>query len=273
MTFESLVQLDPAIWPLAIMAFLRIVTVFFMLPILGENVVPPQLRIAVSLVMALCLWPVIEGPIRQSGNVLQWSPLALALATFREVVYGLSIAFAARVILFAAEMGANLVGVNMGFGAASIFSVATNREENAFAAYQGWLALILILGLNIHHIFIEGLANSFKTIPIGPVADGTTLVRSASTIVTSAFLLGIKLAAPLIVIQLLLNVTLGCLTRAVPQLNVFVLSFPISFLVSMIVIFVGAGMYIRYMSHQGMNIEVGSFNMMQKVFSDGKGDP
>jgi flagellar biosynthetic protein FliR len=273
MTLESLVQLDPSLWPLAIMAFLRIATVFFMLPILGENVVPPQLRIAISLVMALCLWPVIEAPIRQTGNVLQWSPIALAIATFREVVYGLAIAFSARLIIFAAEIGASLVGINMGFSTATIFSVASNREESPFAAYQGWIAIVLILGLNIHHVFIEGLATSFKTIPIGPIADGATLARSAATVVTSAFLLGIKLAAPLIVIQLLVNVTLGCLTRAVPQLNVFVLSFPLSFLVSMIVLFVGAGMYIRYMAGQGMGAEVGAFNMMQKVFSDGKGAP
>ncbi len=271
MTFESLIQLDPALWPLAIMAFLRIVTVFLFLPILGENLVPPQLRIALALVLTFCLWPVIEGPIRQTGNVLQWSPITLAIATFREIVYGFSVAFAARLVIFAAEIGAQIVGANMGFGTASVFSIAANREESPFTAYQGWIAIILILVLNIHHVFIEGLANSFKFIPIGPIADGATLARVASGVVTSAFLLGVKLTAPLLVVQLLINIALGCLARAVPQLNVFVLSFPLSFLLSMIVLFVGAGMYIRYMSYQGMQSEVGAYNMMQKVFYDGKG--
>jgi flagellar biosynthetic protein FliR len=273
MSFETLVQLDPAIWPLAIMAFLRVVTLFFMLPILGENVMPPQLRIAVAIVITFCLWPAIEAPIRQSGQVLQWSPVTLALATFREVVYGFAVAFSARLIIFAAEIGANMVGANMGFGTASIFSVAAGREENAFAAYQGWIALVLILGLNIHHVFIEGIGTSFRTIPIGPIADATTLARNAAAVTTSAFVLGIKLAAPLLIIQFLINITLGCLTRAVPQLNVFVLSFPLSFLLSMVVLFFGAGMYVRYMSFQGMQAEVTSFATMQKVFADGKGGP
>jgi flagellar biosynthetic protein FliR len=221
--------------------------------------------------VTLCIWPAIEAPIRQTGNLLQWSPLTLAIATFREVLYGFGIAFSARMVIFAAEIGANTVGSNMGFGTASVFSIATNREESPFAAYQGWLALILILVLNVHHVFLEGLANSFHTIPIGPVADGAHLAQVAAGIVTSCFVLGIKLAAPLIIVQLLVNVALGCLARAVPQLNVFVLSFPLSFLLSMIVLFTGAGVYIRYLSGPGMQKEVAGYAAMQKVFSDGRG--
>ena len=268
MNFESMVQLDPRIWPLAVMAFLRVATVFFLLPIFGENAVPRQLRIAIALMVTLCIWPSIEEPIRQTENLMQWSPVTLAIATFREVLYGFGVAFSARMVMYAAEIGANVVGANMGFGTASVFSVATNREETPFAAYQGWIALILILVLNVHHVFLEGLANSFRTIPIGPVASGSALVQVAGAIVTSCFVLGIKLAAPLIIIQLLVNVALGCLARAVPQLNVFVLSFPLSFLLSMIVIFTGAGVYIRYLSGPVMQREVAGYSAMQKVFSD-----
>jgi flagellar biosynthetic protein FliR len=270
MSFEELVQLDPKIWPLAVMMFLRIATIFFLFPIFGENTVPRQLRIALALVLAICLWPAVQTEIRAAGGTLQWSPLALLIATFREVTYGFAVAFAARVLLHAVSIAAQLVGVNMGFQTATLFSNFTGHQESAFSVLQGWVAVMLILGLNVHHMFLEGLADSFRAVPIAPIAGSQEIARVATTIVTSSFILGLKLAAPLLVIQILLNAALGCLTRAVPQLNVFVLSFPISFLVGMIVLFFGAGMYVRYMAHQGMGVEAASFEHMQKVFRDNR---
>jgi flagellar biosynthetic protein FliR len=270
MSFEDLIQLDPKIWPLAVMMFLRIVTIFFLFPIFGETAVPRQLRVAVSLVLSICIWPAVESEIRAAGNTLQWSPLTLLIATFREVTYGFAVAFAARMLLHAVSIAAQLVGVNMGFQTATLFSNFTGHQESAFSVLQGWLAVMLILGLNVHHMFLQGLADSFRTVPIAPIASPDEIARIATSIVTSSFILGLKLAAPLLVIQILLNAALGCLTRAVPQLNVFVLSFPISFLVGMIVLFFGAGMYVRYISHQGMALEAASFEHMQKVFRENR---
>ncbi|NBO37479.1 type III secretion protein [bacterium] len=266
MNFESLFQLDPQVWPFAVMMFLRIVSILFFMPIFGENTIPGRVRLLLGLTMSLCIWPLVEGHIHASPGFLQWSPLTLAIATLREVFFGFSVGFAAKTLIFAASIGSHIVGVNMGFQTATLFSPQLGNQESAFSSLKIWLVTILILVFNIHHVFIQGIVSSFTTIPLAAEADAKVLLNVIMQTITSSFAIGIRIAGPLLLIQTATTIALGLLNRALPQLNAFVISFPVSFLLSMIVLFFSTAAFVRLMGQQGGLQEVAAFARVQKAF-------
>lgn len=267
MNLESLIQLDPKVWPFAVMMFLRIVSVLFFMPIFGDSTIPGRLRLLLALAMSVCIWPIVEGKIHAAPGFIQWSPLALGLATLREVFFGFSVGFAAKTLIFAASIASHMVGVNMGFQTATLFTPQTGTQESAFSSLKIWLVTILILTFNIHHIFIQGIVNSFTNIPIAAEPNPSVLMAVIMQTITSSFEIGLRIAGPLLLIQTLTTLALGLLNRALPQLNAFIISFPVSFILSMIVLFFSTSAFVRLIGQHGSLIEVAAFNRVQKAFA------
>jgi len=266
MNFESLFQLDPQVWPFAVMMFLRIVSVLFFMPIFGDTTVPARIRLLLALTISICVWPVVEGNIRAVPGFIQWSPLTLGLATIREVFFGFAVGFAAKTLIFAASIASHIVGVNMGFQTATLFTPQTQTQESAFSSFKIWLVTILLLTFNVHHIFIKGIVNSFATIPIAASANPEVLMGVIIQSITASFDIGLRIAGPLLLIQTLTTIALGLLNRALPQLNAFIISFPVSFLLSMVVLFFSASAFVRLIGTQGSMLEVAAFNQVQRAF-------
>lgn len=159
-----------------------------------------------------------------------------------------------------------MVGVNMGFQTATLFTPQTGTQESAFSSLKIWLVTILLLTFNIHHVFIQGIVNSFTNIPLAAQADPNVLMTVIMQTITSSFDIGLRIAGPLLLIQTLTTLALGLLNRALPQLNAFIISFPVSFLLSMIVLFFSSSAFVRLIGQQGSLIEVAAFNRVQKAF-------
>lgn len=266
-SIETLLNLDPRVWPLAAMAFLRILTVFLFLPIFGDTAVPTRLRLVFAIMFTFFLWPVFTDA-RFAPGIDTWSPFSLGLATMREVFFGFATGFAGKILIHAASISSNLVGVNMGFQAASLFSPATGEQESSFATFKAWLVLICLLAMNIHHVFLTALVDSFQSVPLGGAAHDGPIAQAALQVVHASFLLGLRLAAPLLVVQVLVTLALGLLNRALPQLNALVMQFPLSFAVSMIVFFFSLTAFVRVLGGPGLGLGLGAYEGMQDAFQD-----
>lgn len=279
MTIETLLQLDPRIWPIAVLAFMRILSILVWLPIFGDSVVPMRIKIMLAILMTVSLWTVIEkntlaaalNPTGTAQNAIStglysWDFPHLLLLTMREVFFGFALGFAARTIVYGVSISSQLVGLSMGFQSASLFNPMAGHDESAFSAFQSWLLIVIVLALNIHHQFLIGIAKSFIYIPIGPVANDMMISRTAIEVVTTTFEMALRLAAPILVVQSLIAIAMGLMNRAVPQLNIFVMNFPISFLVSMMILFFSAGGFVRFIGSKFAYTEVANFEWMQKAF-------
>lgn len=268
-TLETLVQLDHRVWPVAVLACLRVVTVFLFLPVFGDQAVPARVRIGLAIVFTAVLWPSIGAQVRVEEGLSTWSPLSFGLVTLREVFFGYAAGFAGRLLLYAGSISASLVGANMGFQAMSLFNPASQEQDSSFSSFKGWLVLMCLLGFEVHHMFLRGLAESFATIPIGAAPHGGALAGVALEVVKSCFLLGIRLAAPLLLVQLLVTLALGLLNRALPQLNALVMQFPLSFGVSMIALFFSAAAFVRLLGGYGIGLEQQAHARIGRAFVPG----
>jgi flagellar biosynthesis protein FliR len=269
-TLESLLQLDPHIWPVASMAFLRVLTVFIFLPIFGDAGIPGQLRIVLAVVFTICLWPVISADSLALSKSNNWDLMGVGIATLREVFFGFTTGFAAKMITQAVSISSQLVGTNMGFQSASLFSPTLGTQESGFAVFKGWILVVCLLSFDVHHIFLRGLADSFSLVPFGSSAHEMGIANLAKNTVQASFTLGLRLAAPLLLVQLLVTIMLGLLNRAVPQLNAFIIQFPLSFGVSFVVLFLTAATFVRILGTYGVEQNTSLYLSAQRTFAQQK---
>lgn len=214
----------------SVLVFLRISGLFFALPFFGDKVIPIQSRILASGALALGVYPIV--PSNWSDQV-EFSVLPIFSCMIREIFIGVVIGYLGKLIFEGIVMAASLVSYQMGFGTANLLLPGSDIQVNAFTALHRIIVLLFFLSLSLHYIFINGIVQTFKIIPAGSSILtpelGMTLLRDSSGIFSTA----IQLSAPILIALLFSMSSLGLIARTVPQLNVFTMSFPLSFFIGL----------------------------------------
>lgn len=214
------------LWPLA-----RMLGLIASAPLFGNAGVPVSVKVILGTMLALVIAPAI--PEMPAANPTSMAGL-LILA--QEMLIGLAMGFAMRIVFAAIEMAGEAASLTMGLGFATFFDPLTQGRSGAISQFLALMATMAFLSVNGHLVLIEVLAESFYTMPVSATPLSTNgpleLVRWGGEI----FRAGLQLSLPLIAALLMTNIALGILTRAAPQLNLFGIGFPISLGVGFLVL-------------------------------------
>lgn len=206
------------LWPLT-----RVLAVLAAAPVLGQVRVHSRVRIGLAIGIVLVISPSLP-PMPQ---VAPGSAMGMLILAY-QVIIGLAIGFALRLVFVAVEMAGDLIGLQMGLGFAMFYDPGNVQHTPILGQFLGLLATLIFLSINGHLLIVSALIESFHTLPITlePMPGGFfhTLARHGTII----FAAGLQLALPLIVTMLVVNLALGVLTRAAPQLNIFAVGFPVT---------------------------------------------
>ena len=197
-----------------VLALARVGGLFMVAPILGSRTAPVRVRAAVAFFLATAI-AVDAGPIR------------LFAALSLEVAIGFTVGTVAQFVFGGVQMAGQLAGIQMGVGLSNLIDPQTQEHVTALAQWQNLLALLVFLAVDGHHLLIRAIAESFTLVPIGggfPTTDGLGRVL---VLAGSIFVIALRVAAPIIVMLLLINGAMAVLAKLIPQLNVFVVSFPL----------------------------------------------
>lgn len=206
------------LWPLT-----RILGLIATAPLFGNLAVPARVKIGLGVMLALVIAPTVPA-------LPAMDPMSLAglLILVQQMVIGLAMGFAMRVVLAAVEMAGEITGLTMGFGFATFFDPQTRARSSAISQFLALLTLMIFLALNVHLMLLSTLAQSFVSLPISATPYGTLGFREIANWGGLIFSSGLQLALPIVGVLLITNVSLGVLTRAAPQLNLFGIGFPIT---------------------------------------------
>ena len=199
-------------------------------PVLGHGLVPVRVKAGLAAVLAAALTPVV-APAVEPASV--WS-LAGMLAV--EAASGVAIGMVAQFVLAGVQLGGQLAGIQMGFGIVNLIDPQSHAQVSVIAQWEQLLALLVFLVLDVHHLLLRALLGSFQVAPPGAVMMTGASLRGVVAMASDLFVVGIRVSAPVLVALLLTNGALGVLARTVPQLNVFVIGFPLNVGVGLIVL-------------------------------------
>lgn len=202
------------------------------IPVIIGNQTPIQIKVGLIFTIALLLFPVMEP----SMGSVSLEPITFLLLVIAEVLLGAMIGLVARMVFTAVEYGGTVIGYQMGFAAANIFDPQSERQLALISQFQNVFAILIFLAIDGHHVFFQVAAESYQVLPPGAFNISGEAIPYLLKLSSRIFFLGIQFSAPILAVLLLSGLILGILARVFPQLNVFLLSFPLNIGLSFTVI-------------------------------------
>jgi len=242
-------------WP-----FCRIAALMSVSPILGMRLIPTRIKIVLAIVITIAVVPVI--PEVPQVDVL--SPDGV-LIIFQQFFIGLSMGFILQMVFAAFTMGGQLIAMSMALG----FAVMNDPVSGVSVPTVSQLFTILItltfLAFNGHLILIEVIADSFRTLPIGTTGLSLSSIKGLVSWASYMFIGAVLIALPAIASMLVVNLGFGIMTRAAPQLNIFVVGFPVIITMGFVVIL----LTLPSMSGHLTNLTESAFELMRDMVRGG----
>ncbi len=213
----------------ATLLFTRTAAILVSAPLLGSKNVPLQMKAGLSLVLTIAVFPIVG-----LREVYLTDLPSLGSAMVGEVFIGVIIGYTARWIFAAVQLAGQLIGFQMGFGIVNVIDPQTSSQVSIVAEFQNIIALLIFLTVDAHHWFILSIAKSFELIPPGGFYFTNSLTAAVVRLSCEMFVIATKLAAPIIAALLFTDLALGLIARTVPQMNIFMVGFPLKIAIGLL---------------------------------------
>ncbi|MDV2685444.1 flagellar biosynthetic protein FliR [Alkalihalophilus lindianensis] len=215
--------------PAFLLIFVRVLAFFSVLPIYGHRSIPTTHKIGLALMLSWIMIFTLETP-----EVL--IDTTFFFLVIKELLVGLSVGLIAMILLYAVQVAGGFIDFNMGFMIANVVDPQTGAQSPLMGGYLYTFALLFLLAVNGHHLLLDGIFYSYQFVPMDQVFlpfGQENIVHYIATTFNAMFIIAFQMAFPIVGSLFLVDVALGMVSRAVPQMNVFVVGMPLKILVAL----------------------------------------
>jgi flagellar biosynthetic protein FliR len=198
-------------------------------PAFGSGFAPVPVKIGLVVLISLVLMPVVALP-------PSLAPASITLIALRESMIGLALAFSLRLLLGAAELAGHFAGFQLGFSYASLVDPQSGARNSVMSALYSTVALFVFLSIDGHHEMLRALAASYDAMPIGAWHVEGNIGVLVARMLGLVFTVGLQLAAPVILVLMVVELVLGLMARTMPSLNLMVSGAPVRLIIGLIAV-------------------------------------
>ncbi|MED4058815.1 flagellar biosynthetic protein FliR [Priestia megaterium] len=224
-------------YPAFLLVLVRVTSFFITVPLFSYKTIPAVHKVGLSASLSVIIATTIDLPVVSLDA-------QFVLLVVKECAVGLFIGLTAYVFIMAIQIAGGLIDFQVGFAIANVIDPQTGAQSPILGQYLYVFALLFLLSTNGHHLLIDGIYNSYLIIPLDKVAFPVGSQAFATHIITvfsSMFLVAVQMSLPLVGSLFLVDIALGIVARTVPQLNIFVVGFPVKIIVAFILLIVVMG--------------------------------
>lgn len=247
-----------------VLVLARVAGLFVLAPFFGARIAPVRVRAGMAFFFAVVMLPLFP-PDAGAAFATSTGLLALAGMATLETGIGVAIGLVAQLAFGAVQLAGQLIGIQIGIGLANLIDPQTQEHITSLAQWENLLALMVFMAIDGHHALVRAMADSFTLLPIAhgfPEGAGFGVLTALSA---GLFVLALKIAAPVLVTQLLVNGAMAVLAKLIPQLNVFVVGFPLNIAVGFFVMIASQPFTIHLLMQSFGDLQ-GSLDTMVRAF-------
>lgn len=211
-------------------------------PFLGSGAIAPVIRVFLSVVISLAIFPAVQADVPSPPP----EALLFLLALGMELGIGFVLGLVGQLFLAGIQLGGQLMGFQMGFSLINIIDPQTQVESSALALLHNLIALLVFLAVNAHHWYIQAIADSYRILP-GAAHYSSELAAFMLQLFGNMFILGFKLGAPIVTVLLIVDVLMGIIGRAAPQIHILIVGLPSKSLVGFLFLLATAHVSVTFM--------------------------
>ena len=210
----------------------RVGAMIIFVPILGSRQIPAVLKIGLILFLSIAIFPLVQDrPIPEPKGLFDLSKFLMI-----DLTIGLGIAYISRLIFAAVQVAGTVVDFQMGFGVVNVIDPQTDTQVSVTAQLQNILAVFIFLAIDAHHYIFQAIVDSFFVINPFEINFASVTPEYVLHLFSATFTTAVKISAPVMAILFFLSVGLGLVARTVPQMNVFIVGFPLQIGVGLLMV-------------------------------------
>lgn len=213
-----------------LLILLRVSALLIVAPIFGHRLFLARAKVGLAVMVSMVVFPLVDGFDVPEG----FFPYAVMMAG--EVILGLVLGYVVLLLFIGIQFAGQLAGLQMGFGIVNVIDPQSHDQISIIGQFLNILAILLVLTLDGHHIILNGLLGSFEAVPLGGVVLQASIAHKLIALSSEVFVIAIKISAPILVALFLISTAMGVLARTVPQMNVFIVGFPVQLAVGLSVL-------------------------------------
>jgi flagellar biosynthesis protein FliR len=198
-------------------------------PFFGGPYAPVKVRVGITLIFAFMLTPIVPVPVGLEAT-------ALGAVILRELLIGLALALGVRALVAGADFAGTLMGYQIGLSYGSLIDPQSGVRNTVLATLYSSLATVIALSIGAHHALVRAMTASYQALPVGFGGVNEDIVQAVSRLIGIVFVLGLRIAAPVVVVLLLTEALLGLIARVAPSFNVIAIGAPGRLVVGLLVI-------------------------------------
>lgn len=213
-----------------LMVLIRISGFVMTAPFFSYQSVPARMKAAISIMLSILVIQIIPViPVSYSG-VFGFSVLVL-----KELVVGMILGFMCNLCFYIVNFAGHIMDMEMGLSMATMFDPSTNMQITVSGNIYNYFMMILLVVTNMHYYIIRSIMDSFQYFNVGQAVFRDGLKDIMIDFMANYFFIALRIVLPVFCCMLILNVILGVLTKAAPQMNMFVVGIQIKVIVGLIV--------------------------------------
>lgn len=218
--------IDPALVVGYLLALTRTIAWVMITPPFGTRMVPTRIKVGLAAALTLAVGSRVEA------HAVALDAGTLLSAAGLQVAIGVTMGFIGVVLFAALQAAGATLDLFGGFAMAQVFDPQSNVQTSLFGRFYNLLAVTLLFAIGGHLLLVRGLLRSFDAVPATGFRTGD-VARVLTEDVGVLLLAGLEIAAPLLAALFLADVALGLLSRAAPEMHVFVLGLPLKILLTL----------------------------------------
>lgn len=221
-----------------LLVLVRVTCFVYIAPFFSMSNTPRNVRIALSVFIALLLYQVIP-----TQEIEYQTVIGYAIVVMKEAVTGLLIGFGANLCTGIVSFAGHVADMEMGLSMASMFDPTTKQSTTISGIYYNYMVMLMLFISGMHRYLLKALAETYTLIPVnGAIFDTDALLGSMLTFMADYIIIGFRICLPVFAVMVVLNAVLGVLAKVSPQLNMFAVGIQMKVLVGIGVLFLSTAM-------------------------------
>ena len=218
--------------PTFVLVFFRLAGMMLFAPLFGSTRIPKRVRALLVLMLAFGVAPSVRPATLPSAA----SELAMAIGG--ELAFGLAMGMALSLVFVAAQWAGEMIGQQMGLNLSEVFDPQFGSSGSVLGELYFMLTLVVFLTVDGHHAMLKGVHASFEHLPLLSVGIDRGVFETVIGLLGGATVLAIRLAAPMLVTMLIVDLVLGLIGKTMPQMNVMSAGLTLRAVVGMVIVIV-----------------------------------
>ncbi len=213
-----------------LLVFLRITSIMMIVPVFDSRHIPVLFKLGLSFAVSILLFPALDFDYFPGFPGL----LPFALGVAGEIMLGVIIGLAVKLLFSGIQLAGQIAGIQMGFGMSRVMDPNMGIQVSNIGQIFNLVALLMFLSINAHHFFLRAIADSFSMVPPLGFQFGNALIEYLITLAGNMFIIAVKTGAPIMAALLLTSVAFGLVARTVPQMHIMIVAMPMKIAVGLL---------------------------------------